>query len=174
MALGINGRVFALFVIIAMLLPLRLPGQTRATRQRTDTAAAIRVARATFQESERAIASHRWVRSDTTVRCGDEDPGMDVILNLDSAGVVRHLEWSGGTDDHAATHRYFYDAKARLRFAFTTLGSVNGTQQEERVYYGDRGEVVRRLTRLVRGPGYPIEAEGGVPDPTAWLRAICK
>jgi len=31
MAPGINGRVFALFVIIAVLLPLRLPGQTRAT-----------------------------------------------------------------------------------------------------------------------------------------------
>ena len=139
-----------------------------------DTAEAIRVARATFQEAERAVAARRWVRRDTTVKCDDEDLGDDVSVVRDSTGTIRRLQSSGGTEDHAETHRYYYDAAGRLRFAFFTLGAVNGTQREERVYYAGDGGVVRSLVRLVRGPGYAAQAETGIPDPAAWLRGMCQ
>lgn len=138
-----------------------------------DTAGAIREARATFQEAGRAVAARRWIRTDTTVRCGDEEAGDDITMDRDSAGTIRRLRWSGGTADHAETHSYFYDAMGRLRFAYVTLGAVNGTQSEERVYFTGAGDVVRRVRRLVRGPGYPSDPVVGVRDPEAWLRGFC-
>jgi hypothetical protein len=62
----------------------------------------------------------------------------------------------------------------RQRFAFVTLGAVNGTKYEERVYFGDHGEVVRRLKRLVKGPGFPVQDEQGIRDPLMWIQTICK
>ena len=95
------------------------------------------------------MAGHRWARTDTTVKCDDEDIGDHVTVDRDSTGTIRRLRWSGGTEDHAETHSYYYDAVGRLRFAFLTLGAVNGTQREERVYYAGTGEVVRRLLHFV-------------------------
>ena len=139
-----------------------------------DTAAAIRAARATYQEVERAIAEHRLSRRDTTVTCDEEEPGMAVVFHRDSSGVVRRFEWSGGSEDHAVRNQYFYDASGKQRFAFVTLGAVNGTEYEERVYFGDQGEVVRRLKKVVKGPGFPIPGEQGIPDPRAWLLTACQ
>jgi hypothetical protein len=54
------------------------------------------------------------------------------------------------------------------------LGAVNGTEYEERVYFGDHGEVVRRLKRLVKRPGFPVQDEQGILDPLMWIQTICK
>lgn len=160
-------------VLIVAVVPLRLAAQQRSGREITDTAAAVEMARATFREAESARVQGDWSRTENTVHCDEDDLGREVSIDRDTTGLIRRLEWSGGTEDHAEKHRYFYDASGKLRFAFFTLGAVNGTQQEERVYYGSHGEVVRRLKRVVSGPGYPSTGEEGVPDALKWLGEIC-
>jgi hypothetical protein len=123
---------------------------------------------------QQALAAHRLSSRDSTVTCEEDEPGTALVFHRDSSGVVRLFEWRGGSEDHAVHNQYFYDSVGRQRFAFVTLGAVNGTEYEERVYFGDHGEVVRRLKRLVKGPGFPIAPERGVSDPLAWVRTICQ
>jgi hypothetical protein len=98
---------------------------------------------------------------------------MALVFARDASGRLRYFEWQGGSDDHAERHQYFYDAAGRQRFAFLTFGAVNGTEYEERVYFADNGSVERRRKRLVKGPGYAIEPETGMPDPHTWVRHVC-
>jgi YD repeat-containing protein len=163
----------SLILGLALTVPAYVHGQTRSSSS-TEAALVMRAARATYRDSEQAVARGTWFRHDTTVVCEKERPPFDVRIHRDSAGAIRRLEWSGGSDDHAETHRYYYDAQGELRFAFFTLGAVNGTQYEERVYFGRAGKVVRRLSRFVRGPGYALHHEAGILDPTRWHRALCQ
>jgi hypothetical protein len=174
MRLARNTRVFICALGIMVALPTRLAAQAAVPRARIDTAVAIRVARATYQEVQRALGAHRLSRRDTTVTCHDEEPGLALMFHRDIIGVVRHFEWRGGSEDHAVRNQYLYDAAGRQRFAFVTLGAVSGTEYEERVYFGDHGEVVRRLKRLVKGPGFPVQDEQGIRDPLMWIQTICK
>jgi YD repeat-containing protein len=138
-----------------------------------ENARAIQAARVAYHDAELAMARGTWARRDSTIVCDSELPPFDVRLHRDSAGVIRRLEWSGGTEDHAETHRYYYDPEGRLRFAFFTLGAVNGTRYEERVYFARTGAVVRRLPHLVHGPGYAYPSETGIREPSTWRHAIC-
>lgn len=174
MRLAGTARVFVCALSIVIGLPFTLVAQAAIPKPRLDTAAAVRAARATYQDVQRALAAHRLSRRDTTVTCEEGEPGTALVFHRDSSGVVRHFEWSGGSEDHAVHSQYFYDAAGRQRFAFVTLGAVNGTEYEERVYFGDDGEVVRRLKRLVRGQGFPIAPEEGIRDPLAWVGTICQ
>lgn len=163
--------------ILAIALVASVPGnvyaQARSRPSGDKAALAIQTARATYRESELAVARGSWSQRDTSVTCDEHDFPFDVRIHRDSTGMIRRLQWSGGTDDHAESHRYFYDARGKLRFAFFTLGAVNGTQYEERVYFGTSGEVVRRLPRLVKGPGYALRGETGMADPEHWRRTLC-
>jgi hypothetical protein len=134
----------------------------------------MQAARDAYRESEKAVADGAWSHRDTSVVCEEERPPFEVRVHRDATGVIRRLEWSGGSDDHAETHRYFYDAQQELRFAFFTLGAVNGTQFEERVYFGRAGKVMRRVSRVVRGPGYAVRHEVGLRDPSMWRSALCQ
>jgi len=171
----LNGRPRSMSLILglALTVPAYVHGQTRSSSS-TEAALVMQAARATYRESEQAVARGTWFRRDTTVVCEKERPPFDIRIHRDSAGAIRRLEWSGGSDDHAETHRYYYDAQGELRFAFFTLGAVNGTQYEERVYFGRAGKVIRRLSRVVRGPGYALHHEAGILDPTRWHRALCQ
>ena len=167
-------RAIVCALTLLMGAPTTLAAQGAVPRVRVDTAAALRAARATYQEVQRAIAERRLIRRDSAVTCADEGADMTLVIHRDSSGAVRHFEWSGGSEDHAVRNQYFYDASGRQRFAFVTLGAVNGTEYEERVYFGPRGEVVRRLKRLVKGPGFPVSDEQGIPDPRAWVLTACQ
>lgn len=77
------------------------------------------------------------------------------------------------TDDHAETHRFYYDSAGRLRFVFVTLGAVNRTHEEERIWYAADRRVLRRTKRLVHGPGYPVPDVAPIWNPAEWLRNPC-
>lgn len=153
-------------------VPQPAPAQSsRATEAGTELE--IRAVRVVYQQVMREIAANRLVRRDSTVHCGNDDPGLEATYRTDAAGHIRQLEWSGGSDDHAETHRFYYDAAGRLRFIFVTRGAVNGTQEEERVYYAAGGRILRRAKSQVHGPGYFFTPATPIWHPAAWLGRPC-
>ena len=133
----------------------------------------IGAVRAVYQEVMQAIAANRLTRLDSTVHCDGDGWALDVTVWRDRDRRVRQLTWAGGTDDHAETHRFYYDSAGRLRFVFVTRGAVNGTQEEERVWYAADRRVLRRTKRQVHGPGYPFEEVAPIWNPAAWLGNPC-
>ncbi len=136
--------------------------------------AAILAARSAFQWVEAALKKGELARSDTTVECENMPLPVTVSLYRDVGRVVRLLREDGGTDHQATTTSYYYDEVARLRFAFFEQNTDNGTRFEERVYYGDDGSVVRRLRKLVRGPGWSSHPVQPAPDPIEYLHRFCE
>jgi hypothetical protein len=170
-------RLLTLALLLAT--PAALSAQAQpAGRPQSNTSAepaAILAARSTYQSVEAALKAGRLARQDTTVECEEQDGSAHTIaLFRDSARVVRRLTWEGGNDHQAVTRSYYYDAGARLRFAFQQQRVVNGTIIEERVYYDDAGEVARRLRKMVRGPGYSWSEVDAAPDPSRWIREFCQ
>lgn len=151
---------------LIILAPAATPAQTGSERH-------VASARAVFTEVESAISRRRLARRDTTITCADTGFDVEVRRYVDGSGRVRSLTLHGGTGDQVETARYFYDSAGRLRFAFATRGAVNGTRQEERVWFSPAGAVARRRTRLTSGPGYPFERIQPVPDARRWRRAAC-
>jgi hypothetical protein len=159
---------------LTLLALLALTPAARAQAQaRTGQAREIEAVRVVYREVEAAITAGRYTRRDSTVSCPGDPPGMRVSWWLDSARRIRQLRWSGGSDDHSETQRSYFDRAGRLRFVLATRGAVNGTQQEERVYFAASGREVHRLLRRERGPGYPFAAVTPVRDPARWLRQVC-
>lgn len=140
---------------------------------RSGTEAEVAAVRAVYEEVVQAAAAHRLARRDTTITCDEEDLGTDVTVMTDASGGVRLLSWKGGSDDHGETHRFYYDAAGRLRFLFVSRGAVNGTEQEERVYYAPDRRVVRHLVTLTHGPGYAFARGTPVWRPVEWVRTLC-
>lgn len=128
-------------------------------------------ARDVYRQVEQEIAARRLARTDSTVACGPFD--AEVTRYVDATGRVRRLTVEGGTDDHAETVDYYYDAAGRLRFAFASRGAVIGTSQEERVWYSPSGAVVRRTRRVTAGPGYPFAEIPTLGDPRGWHHVWC-
>jgi YD repeat-containing protein len=129
--------------------------------------------RAVYQDVTRAAAAAQLARRDSTVQCSPDDLEQEVTRWTDPAGRIRQLTWAAGSDDHAQTQRFYYDEAGRLRFIFVSRGAVNGTQQEERVYYASDGRLLRRLLTEVHGPGYPFGEAEPVWRPAEWLRRLC-
>jgi YD repeat-containing protein len=173
MTVIVRPALISLILGLALTMPAYVHGQARSNSS-SEAALVMQAARAVYRESEQAVARGTWSQRDTNVVCEEERPPFEVRIHRDLAGAIRRLEWSGGSDDHAETHRYYYDAHGELRFAFFTLGAVNGTQYEERVYYGRAGKVIRRISRLAHGPGYALRHEEGMRDPTRWRSALCQ
>jgi hypothetical protein len=152
-------------------------GSTAAAQSsRTQGSGAARemeTARAVYREVTRDSAAGVLARRDSVVRCAADDLPLQVTFWTDADGHVRELVWSGGSEDHAETSRYYYDGLARLRFSFTTRGAVNGTRQEERVYYAADGRVLSRRVQRTQGLGYPFADARPIRDPALWLRRLC-
>ncbi len=157
----------------AVILATSSSSAAQSARARQAAEPEIQAVRAVYQEVMQAVAANRLARRDTTVRCDGDDWGRTVTVGTDAAGRVRLLTWAGGTDDHAETHRFYYDGAGRLRFIFATLGAVNGTQLEERIYYAPDGRLLRRLRTQTHGPGYPFEQATPIRHPAEWLRRLC-
>src|SRR5882672_9466747 len=103
--------------------------------------AAVLEARVIYEGVERALRQHQLTQHDTTVECQE---GLDARAQLhrDSNGRIRRINLDGGSGDHGESVATYFDTAGRPRFAFVQRGSVNGTQQEERVYLDARGAVV--------------------------------
>lgn len=133
----------------------------------------IGAVRAVYQEVEQEISAKRLARLDSTVHCDGDGSALEVTVWRDRDGRVRQLTWEGGSDDHAETRRFYYDSAGRLRFVFVTLGAVNRTHEEERVWYASDRRILRRTKRLVHGPGYPVPDVAPIWNPAEWLRNPC-
>lgn len=144
---------------------------SRATGSATEQE--IGAVRAVYQEVMQAIAANRLARRESTVQCDEDGWAFDVTVWRDRDGRVRQLTWEGGSDDHAETRRFYYDSAGRLRFVFATRGAVNGTGEEERVWYAADRRILRRTKRLVQGPGYPVPDVPPIWNPAEWLRNPC-
>ena len=133
----------------------------------------IQAVRAVYQEVVQAAAANRLTRLEKSVRCHKDDFGEDVTSWTDASGRVRRLTISGGTDDHVQTHRFYYDGAGRLRFIFVSRGAVNGTQEEERIYYAADRRVLRRAKTELHGPGYFFVEAAPIWRPAEWLQSPC-
>ena len=171
MPLSFDGRTVLFTLSLVVGLPVTAQQAARGGRQGESD---VRSARAVYSAVEAGIAANRLQTRDTTVQCDGDRLEFEVTLHTDSAGVVRRLRWQGGSDDSAADTRYYYDAGGRLRFAFAKRGAVNGTQEEERVWYSPSGRVARRDRRLLDGPGYPFAELEVIRTPLDWLRRACR
>jgi len=162
-------RTSILLIPTLLALAPALQAQARTSESEREIAAA----RAVYQDVLRAASSGQLARRDSTIGCSPDDLEEEVTRWIDSAGRIRQLTWVAGSDDHAETHRFYYDGSGRLRFIFVSRGAVNGTQQEERVYYAADGRLLRRRRTLVEGPGYPFAEAQPVWRPDEWLRRLC-
>ena|SRR5437879_1575723 len=133
----------------------------------------IRSIRAIVTSVDTSVALRRFVERDTTVVCDGGDVSFEITSHTDSQHIVRRIHFRGGSGDSAHDLTYYYDPQGLLRFAFAGRGAVNGTQEEERVYYDVQGKVIHRDVRQLEGPGYPWDAVDAITDPSAWLRNPC-
>jgi hypothetical protein len=126
------------------------------------------------QGIDTALTTGRLHQRDTSAVCDDGAVPFDITVHRDAQGTLRRLHFQGGSGDSFHDVTYYYDARGRLRFAFAKRGAVNGTQEEERVYYSDHGDVLHRDLRRIAGPGWPWDPVDAITDPEAWLRAPCE
>lgn len=137
------------------------------------TAEGVRTARAVYLEIERAVRRRRLARRDTTVQCPPDSLEARGAIYLDRQQRIRRLDFEGGTEDHAEHLSAYFDTLGRVRFALVARGAVNGTQQEERVYYDEGARVIHRTLRQTHGPGYPFDTLSTVPRLATWTRDLC-
>jgi hypothetical protein len=159
-------------ILIAIVIASAADGQ--ATADTVATNAAVRAIRVVYQEVEAAVISATLRQRADSFRCEPDRPTLRVTTYADSQGVTRRLVLRAESEDQSETVSYYYDRAGHLRFAFATRGVVNGTHQEERVYYALDGTVLRRLTRLVSGPGYPFGKVAAVSLPQDARRTLCR
>lgn len=158
----------------AILLGTALPAAAQSPRDGNgDTEREIRAVRAVYQEVTQAVAANRLTRTQKSVRCHKDDLGEAVTAMTDASGRVRQLTIAAGTDDQAETQRFYYDSAGRLRFIFVTRGAVNGTEEEERIYYASDRRVLRRTRTKLQGPGYFFSPATPIWRPAEWVRDPC-
>ena len=153
-------------LIVARLLPAQVS-------PRLADAAAVRTAQSTYQDVEAALKRRQLTRRDTTVQCPPDSLEARGSVYRDRRQLVRRLDTEGGTEDHVEKVVTYFDTLERARFTFAQRGAVNGTHQEERVYYDEHGRVVRRMVRQTHGPGYPFDTLSTVPRLATWIRDLC-
>lgn len=161
--------------VILTLIPVATWGTLEA--QTVDTAwmqgADIQPIRVIANGVDSAVAQGRLRQRDTSVTCNGGEVRFDISTHFDSQSTIRRIHFRGGTGDSAHELWYYYDRDQHLRFAFERRGAVNGTQEEERVYYSVRGAVLHRDVRRLAGPGYPWGPIDAIANPVAWLRDPC-
>lgn len=104
-----------------------------------------------FRIAKRGLWCGGEYESDGTVVGGD---GKFMRIARDVKGAVKWYEDSAGGEDSVWTYRYYYDPQSRLRFIHVTIGAVNGTRSEDRVYFDENGTLIWHAMKLLEGPGY--------------------
>lgn len=158
------------------LLPLLLAIVAATLAAQTTTPAAEReigTIRAMRKDVEKRIRKRKLHRRDTVLACPGAPLSFKAALYTDQRGRARCLDLDGGTGDQAALTRYIYDTEGRLRYALAKRGAVNGTNEEEEIFYGAEGSTLRRQTRKVRGPGYPFAGVSPILHPVEFVRNPC-
>ena len=135
--------------------------------------AAVESAASVYRDVEHALKRGQLHRRDTTVTCQQSGLDARAVFFTDRRHRLRRLDTDGGTDDHAEQVAIYFDTLGRARFAFVQRGAVNGTHQEERVYYDERTKAVRRQVRRVRGPGYPFDTLTTVTQSATLVHDLC-
>jgi hypothetical protein len=162
----------AIGLISALLIGLGAPVLGAQSAMSASRTAYVQEARAVFNAVENDIRQRRLIKHDTTVTCED---GLDARGTSygDRSGRIRRINTDGGTGDHGESVAIYFDSLGHARFAFAQRGAVNGTQQEERVYFDAHGTVVHRVIRQIRGPGYLFEKVTRTPRIATWIRDLC-
>ena len=159
------------FVVIALTCALAVP--LPAQRVTAGDTVDMRSAESVVREVESALTQRHLTRRDTAVTCLPSGREGRASVYTDALHRLRRLDVDGGGEDHSEAIATYFDTLGRARFAFAQRGAVNGTQQEERVYYDERGHVIRRLVRQTHGPGYPLDTLSAVPHLETWIRDLC-
>lgn len=136
-------------------------------------AAAVRSAQVVYQTVEAARKRRELIRHDTTVVCAQDSLEAHGSSYVDRDHRIRRLDTETGTGDHAERVATYFDTLGRARFSFAQRAAVNGTHQEERVYYDEHGKVVRHQIRQTHGPGYPFDTLSTVPHVATWIGDLC-
>lgn len=95
-------------------------------------------------------------------------------LYRDKKKLIRKYVLDGGPADSKTRLEYYYDEKTVLRFIYRQRTVANGTQKEERVFFGADGSHLY-TDRSETGPGYPDETLiDFVLDPEADFSGPCR
>jgi len=164
------GRYFFLpSLLLSLFLAPALCAQTSARAVERE----IRAVRAMRSEVEKAVRGGKLGRRDTTLECPGAPLSFKTSVYTDRGGRVRRLVLDGGTSDQAATTYYLYDREGHLRHAIARRGAVNGTHEEEEVFYRVDGSILRQKQRRLEGPGYPFAPISPITHPADFARDPC-
>jgi hypothetical protein len=163
-----------LFIIIA---PIFLGRAALSQSQPvTNKDSAVAAVRAVYQEVETAIKEKRLVQHDTSISCETDEHEFegDFTIWRDSAGIVRRFDIGTGNDDSAEGLQYYYDSSARLRFIFGQYGAVVGSHLQERVYFDENRQELKRLREYSTKRQYPFGRAEPVWHPMDELKTFCR
>ena len=134
----------------------------------------IKAIRTLYREIETSIENGAMSKVNAPAQCFREQSAlMEAYLTTDHTGTIRKLFVAYGTEDSLGSMAYYYDADGAHRFTFQSVGAVNGTQQERRIYFDKKGEEIHSDNRILAGPGYPTDIQGYVPQPEVYLTSLC-
>lgn len=143
------GVALGLFMVSSMQMVM---AQT-ITAQNWQTHPAIREIRALYQDVNAQIARGVLRRSHLEPNClGTAD--LERTLYTDQTGRPRRYVFAAGGQDSTVTFEHTYDLLGRLRFVFIQAAAVNGTVQEERMYFKPNASPLWTDARAVKGPGW--------------------
>ena len=173
--IGVPRSTFTL--VLAAILPCstaaQRPAPTPVTPRGWGRYPAIRRIRTLTAAIDAAHVLGRMTTQADSAECAEESVRVVAHLSTDSSGHVRKDVRENGSADSTAVVRYYYDTHGRLRFTFESLGAVNGTKRETRIYFDTTGAQVYKDVRLLQGPGYPRGVDPVVSDPAADSRSPC-
>jgi hypothetical protein len=135
----------------------------------------IKAIRAIHREVERSIDKGILKKTQAPAHCFREQSALtEAYLATDGEGIIRKLFIAYGTEDSVGSMAYYYDPDGALRFTFQSVGAVNGTRQERRIYFDKTGKELHSDDRILAGPGYNFVMERYVPQPGAYLESLCE
>jgi hypothetical protein len=135
----------------------------------------IKAIRAIYREIETLIDRGILKKIQAPEHCFREQSALtEAYLTTNGRGVVRKLFVAYGTEDSLGSMAYYYDPKGALRFTFQSVGAVNGTRQERRIYFDETGKELHSDDRILTGPGYNYVMERYVPQPEVYLKSLCE
>jgi hypothetical protein len=135
----------------------------------------IKTIRAIYREIETSIEKSVLKKTRASEDCFSEQSALtEAYLITNSQGKVRKLFVAYGTEDSLGSMAYYYDVDGALRFTLQSVGAVNGTRQERRIYFDRTGKELHSNDRILAGPGYNYVMERYVPWPEAYLKSLCE
>jgi hypothetical protein len=159
---------------VLMAMPIGIPLAASSADNRWVNRRDIKTIRKIYREIETSIENGETKKTQAPEHCFREQSALtEAYLVTDNDNVIRKLFVAYGTEDSLGWMAYYYDADGAHRFTFQSVGAVNGTQQERRIYFDKTGDEIHSDNRILAGPGYPTEIKRYVPQPEAYLKSLC-